>query len=186
MGVKAALGAVAGTLLLAACGARGGAASPQEAFDAARAAAGRKDWATFISMYDSAGARFQAHTALVFCEMAAGPDVGARAGLEGIAARHGVDPTKLKGDPRPSREAALRNIEEAFRNVRDFPALFVETMGFLRDRAPAAPFEPIGTGLAGVKVEGDRASGKAARRAGAAEEVEFRREGGKWFISFRP
>ena len=175
-------------------------ATPQETFDAMKAAALKKDWSGMIScMSPQTQEMMLGGMAMMVEFMGAMPGGGDKMkGATDILTRHGakLDTSGLiggGGDPtKPNPQEALKKLTG---NVKDKPACLAELMAWFdkngddKAKGGMGPDQISNSTLSDVKIEGDKATGKIASKKNGKDEtqnVQFQKIDGKWYADMTP
>jgi hypothetical protein len=193
---------VAGLLIVAlaagGCNGGGGAglagATPQETFDAMKAAAVKKDWSGMIScMTPQTQEMMLGGMAMMVEFMGAIPGGGDKMkGASDILTRHGakLDTSGLIGSPDATKPNPQEALKKLVGDVKDKPACLAEVMAWLEKngddkmKSGMNSDQMANSTLSDVKVEGDKATAKITSKKDGKEEshdVHFQKIDGKWY-----
>lgn len=187
---------VATSLTLAAgCGARGGGATPEEAFSNAKAAAERNDWkAVCNSMTEESqemmagGIAFGGMMMQVFAGLGGEEDAAKTAKIKQTMAKHGLTDAflaKINDDKSAkSPEERMKTMVEPINDHGQFIADMMAALAEVGDKDEQGPFTKDAT-LTNVKIDGDAASGTIETSHGGnkqSEPIAFKKVGGRWLL----
>jgi hypothetical protein len=177
-------------------GGSGAGATPQETFDAMKAAAVKKDWGGMVAcMTPQTQEMMLGGMAMMVQFMGAMPGGDKFKGAADILTRHGAkldakpDMSSLVGGP-----DAKANPQEALKkvvgDVKDKPACLAEVMAWLekngdeKTKSGMNSEQMANSTLTDVKIEGDKATAKITSKIGGKDEsqdVHFQKIDGRWY-----
>lgn len=190
---------LAAALLMAGCGGKGGAATPQAAFEKMQAAAKEKRWKDMYgTMTPQTQERMIGSMIMVpmmiwgMQEAFAGDDAEKKkAAQDKLKAfsdtlkTHGIDLDEKKEGDKPNVQNPDEMFKELLKNVKDRPALFEFVMKTL-DELPDAKSNPMVDGkLEDLKESGDSATATVKTKQDETETstaIEFKKIDGGWFV----
>ena len=177
---------VALVALVACGGGKGGASSPQDVYDSAKSAAASKNWKALFQTIDPEKSDLMLFAVVMGASFSTMGNAEAQKELEPMLAKHGLDP---KAKPNMSgKEGPESAAKEAFKNVKDKPALFAEVMAFTEKNSKGKdsmkmPFD--NATLKDVKIDGEKATGTSTQADGKTTPMHFVKRAGSWYISMQ-
>ena len=166
--------------------------SPETTFDAMKAAAAKKDWAGFSSGLTGESQDLMIGALGMMSLMANGPDTEKMKGLTETITKHGAKPIGLPeilatgGD----QNKVMQLLGKVGADVKNKPACIGDAMVWIeknmdKDSAMKTNFkadEITASTLTDVKVDGDKATAKVKSKEGKADEIDFKKVEGKWYM----
>ncbi len=173
-------------------------ATPQETFDAMKAAAVKKDWNGMIScMTPQTQEMMLGGMAMMVEFMGAMPGGGDKLkGAADILTSHGakldakLDMASLAGGPDGAKPNPQEALKKLVGDVKDKPACLAEVMAWLEKngddkmKSGSMSDQMAASTLSDVKIDGDKATAKITSKKDGKDEsqdVQFQKIDGKWY-----